>query len=98
MAALKAQVEAEGPGEYHEDIDSMAFTTTAPEGATIEQVREGMLEVEAAKREERQGAQYAEGGSLAQAAKEGEKKEEQNPDSKEGEAKAKQAGEAAKEL
>ena len=64
MAAIKAQVEADAPGEYHG-----ALTTTAPEGASIEDVKAGIKPAG----EVHDGASpagYAEGGSLARAIEE----------------------------
>jgi hypothetical protein len=100
MEAIKAKVEADGPGEYHPETT----TTVAPEGASIEEVREGMLLVQAARQDgEGESTDYAEGGSLAQAMKEDEKKQAEEEAEKErtkiatqeGESKAKEASAAA---
>ena len=64
MEGLRAQVQAEAPGEYHGPM-----TTTAPEGASLEEVRDGIHPANSVP--DGQGpATYAEGGSLARAMKE----------------------------
>ena len=69
MEAIKAQVEADAPAEWHESM-----TTTAPEGASIEEVRAGLAPA-ASPTSGRSSMEYAEGGSLAKALKEeGDKK------------------------
>ena len=65
MEAIRQQVEADAPGEYHGGL-----TTTAPDGAALDEVRAGIRPAG----EVRDGdgpAPYAEGGSLAQALREG---------------------------
>ena len=64
MEQIRKQVEADAPGEYRGQM-----TTTAPEGADIDEVRAGILPAD----EVRDGdgpATYAESGSLAQAMRE----------------------------
>ena len=73
MAAIKAQVEADPPAEWNEPM-----TTTAPEGASIEEVREGLAPATSTALV-RRSMEYAEGGSLAMALKEEEKKGSKKP-------------------
>ena len=70
MEAIKAQVEADAPMEWDE-----AMTTTAPEGAPIEEVRRGLGR--AASSQEPATMGYAQGGSLARAMQEDERKKEE---------------------
>ena len=74
MAAIKAQVEADPPAEWSEHM-----TTTAPEGASIEEVREGLAPATSTALVTRNSMEYAEGGSLAKAMKEEEEKGELKP-------------------
>lgn len=69
MEAIKAQVEAEPPAEWNGSM-----TTTAPQGASIEEVRAGLAP--ASPSPPRESMEYAEGGSLAKALKEEEAKKE----------------------
>ena len=73
MQALRDSVAADAPGEYDGPL-----TTTAPEGATIEEVRTGIVPASEA-RESDGPATYAEGGSLARALKEEEHKSDGQP-------------------
>ena len=84
MEAIKAQVEADPPAEWNERM-----TTIAPEGAPIEEVREGLIGA-ASITPSRGSMEYAEGGSLAKALKEDEERKKQE---QEVEGKKPQAGE-----
>lgn len=69
MEAIQARIAADEPGEY-----TGPRTTTAPEGASLEEVQAGMYEAaEAAQSGE---AEYAEGGSLARSMREEKAQEE----------------------
>ena len=67
MEAIKAQVEADSPAEYNGPM-----TTIAPEGAPIDEVKESLEPAETTATPGHAG--YAAGGSLANAAREDEKK------------------------
>ena len=74
MAYIKAQVEADPPAEWEGPL-----TTTAPEGATIEEVRAGLAPAVSAS-PARGSIDYAEGGSLAKALRNEEAKKKQGAD------------------
>jgi hypothetical protein len=91
IAALDAQISAEPPATYqpssHQPTEAhtqaQMLTTTAPEGAPIEDVRAGLAHLQVGEKEDneedRETAPYAPGGSLAKELakeKEGEKKVE----------------------
>ena len=80
IAAIKAQVESEPPAEWHGPM-----TTTAPEGASIEEVRASLAPATSVV-PARASMEYAEGGSLAKALK-----EEEQQHKKQGEKKGKSA-------
>ena len=97
LAKIEAEVAADP--EYKPSTSAAAPTTTAPPGASIEEVQAGMREVTrdaaTATAEPREGeAQYAEGGSLAQElAKEKASTNETSLLDEKQEAKAKEPGE-----
>jgi hypothetical protein len=71
MAEITAQVRADPPADYH----PVAPTTTAPEGAPIEEVLQGMYGPPASTSQDGQ-APYAPEGSLSKHLKEQETKQQ----------------------
>ena len=75
MKKIKDQVEAEPAGAYTGESstsNAQPLTTTAAEGAPIEEVQAGLVppEAHASSSDRPESAHYAEGGSLAKALKE----------------------------